>query len=57
MKRRSFIKTAASASAVAGAGVLSILKYPRGAQAAGWGAWPMDDKAKAAAFLPTELQP
>ncbi len=57
MKRRSFIKTAASATAAAGAGVFSILKYPRGAQAAGWGAWPMDDKAKAAAFLPAELQP
>ncbi|MGH1341470.1 MAG: hypothetical protein ACRBN8_07965 [Nannocystales bacterium] len=57
MKRRSFIKSAASATAVAGAGVFSILKYPRGASAAGWGAWPMDDKAKAAAFLPTELQP
>lgn len=57
MKRRSFIKTAASASAVAGAGVFSILKYPRGAQAAGWGAWPMDDRDKAAAFLPAELQP
>ena len=57
MKRRSFIKSAASVSAAAGAGVFSILKYPRGAHAAGWGAWPMDDKAKAAAFLPTELQP
>lgn len=57
MKRRSFIKTAASVSAAAGAGVFSILKYPRGAHAAGWGAWPMDDKAKAAAFLPPELQP
>ncbi len=57
MKRRTFIQSAASATAVGGAGVFSILKYPRGAQAAGWGAWPMDDKAKAAAFLPTELQP
>ncbi len=57
MKRRSFLKSAASATAVAGAGVFSILKYPRGASAAGWGAWPMADKAKAAAFLPTELQP
>jgi hypothetical protein len=57
MKRRSFIKSAASASAAVGAGVFSILKYPRGAQAAGWGAWPMDDRDKAAAFLPAELQP
>lgn len=57
MKRRSFIKSAASATAVAGAGVFSILKYPRGASASGWGAWPMEDKAKAAAFLPTELHP
>lgn len=57
MKRRSFLKSAASATAVTGAGVFSILKYPRGASATGWGAWPMEDKAKAAAFLPTELHP
>lgn len=55
MKRRKFIKTAASATAAAGAGVFSILKYPRNAHA-GWGAWPHDDPAKAEAFLPTELQ-
>lgn len=53
MKRRSFIKAAGSATAVAGAGVFSILKYPRGAKAAGWGTWPDD---KAAALLPAELQ-
>ncbi|MEM6291948.1 MAG: DUF1501 domain-containing protein [Myxococcota bacterium] len=59
MKRRSFIKSAATATAAAGAGVFSILKYPRGAQAAGWGAWPTDDRDrdKAAGLVPTELQP
>lgn len=53
MKRRTFIKSAGSTAAVAGAGVFSILKFPRGANAAGWGAWP-DDKARA--LLPQEMQ-
>ncbi len=42
MKRRTFLKTAAGTTAAAGAGVFSILKYPRGANAAGWGTWPAD---------------
>ena len=53
MRRRSFIKTAGGAAAAASAGVFAILKYPRGANAAGWGAWP-DDKMDA--FLPIEQQ-
>ena len=53
MKRRSFIKRAGGAAAAAGAGVFAILKYPRGANAAGWGAWPKD---KIDAFLPVEMQ-
>ncbi len=56
MKRRTFIRSAATTSAAVGAGAFSILKYPRGAQAAGWGAWPLDDKDKAAALLPEEMQ-
>jgi len=40
MKRRKFLKTAGAAGAAAGgAGVFSILKHPRNAQAA-WGQWP-----------------
>lgn len=42
MKRRSFLRTAGTASAAAAAGVFGILKFPRGARAAGWGAWPTD---------------
>jgi hypothetical protein len=53
MKRRSFIKRAGGAAAAVGAGVFTILKYPRGANAAGWGAWPKD---KIDAFLPVEQQ-
>ena len=53
MKRRSFIKRAGGVAAATGAGVFSILKYPRGASAAGWGAWPED---KEEAFLPLKQQ-
>jgi len=42
MKRRTFLKSAAMAGATASAGVFAILKYPRGARAAGWGVWPSD---------------
>lgn len=42
MKRRKFIKTAAGVGAATGAGVFGILKYPRGANASGWGQWPSD---------------
>jgi hypothetical protein len=52
MKRRSFLRTAGTASAAAAAGVFSILKYPRGARAAGWGAWPGD---RADLRLPDDL--
>jgi len=40
MKRRKFITTIGGASAAAAAGAFSILKSPRNAEAAGWGAWP-----------------
>lgn len=55
MKRRRFLK-AASAGAAASASAFSILKFPRGAHAAGWGAWPSSDAAKADALLPAELR-
>ncbi|MBX7083145.1 MAG: DUF1501 domain-containing protein [Nannocystaceae bacterium] len=42
MRRRTFLRTATTATAAASAGVFAILKYPRGARAAGWGAWPSD---------------
>ncbi len=42
MKRRSFLRTATTTGAAAAAGVFGILKFPRGAKAAGWGAWPAD---------------
>jgi hypothetical protein len=53
MKRRTFIKRAAGATAAASAGVFAILRFPRGANAAGWGAWPED---KLDAFLAPEQQ-
>ncbi len=54
MKRRTFIKTAASAGVAAGAGVFSILKYPRGANATTWGVWPEDREDL---LLPESLRP
>lgn len=42
MRRRTFVKTAAGTGVAAAAGVFGILKYPRGANAAGWGTWPGD---------------
>lgn len=42
MKRRSFLRKTATVGAASAAGVFAILKYPRGARAAGWGAWPAD---------------
>lgn len=53
MKRRSLLKGAAGAGLATGAGVFGILKYPRGANAAGWGAWPAD---KMDAILPEDLR-
>jgi len=47
MKRRNFIRTIGGASAAAGAGAFAILKHPRDAKAAGWGAWPGEEKAEA----------
>jgi len=53
MKRRSFLQTATSAGVAAGAGVFSILKYPRHARAAaGWGAWP---SSRVDAMLPADV--
>ena len=54
MKRRTFIKTAAGTGRATGAGVFGILKYPRGANAAGWGTWPTD---RADLMIPEELRP
>ncbi len=54
MKRRTFLKTAAGTSAAAGAGVFGILKYPRGANASGWGDWPEDRRDL---LIPDELRP
>ena len=54
MKRRTFIKTAAGTGLATGAGVFGILKYPRGANAAGWGTWPTD---RADLMIPEELRP
>ncbi|MCH9686008.1 MAG: DUF1501 domain-containing protein [Deltaproteobacteria bacterium] len=54
MKRRNFIKTAAGTGLAAGAGVFGILKYPRGANAAGWGTWPED---RADLLMPEQLRP
>ncbi|HWB75653.1 MAG TPA: DUF1501 domain-containing protein [Nannocystaceae bacterium] len=53
MKRRKFLKSAAIAGASASAGVFAILKYPRGARAAGWGVWPSD---KMSSILPADYQ-
>jgi hypothetical protein len=49
MKRRTFLRTATTAAAATTAGAFAILKYPRGARAAGWGDWPTD---KEEALLP-----
>ncbi|MEX1368742.1 MAG: DUF1501 domain-containing protein [Nannocystaceae bacterium] len=54
MKRRTFIKSAAGTGLAAGAGVFGILKYPRGANAAGWGTWPAD---RTDLMLPEDLRP
>lgn len=53
MKRRTFLKTAGSVGAASAAGVFGILRFPRGANAAGWGAWPTD---KEEALLPPALR-
>ncbi len=42
MRRRTFLRATSITGATAAAGVFGILKYPRGANAAGWGAWPAD---------------
>lgn len=49
MKRRTFLKRAGTAAAATSAGAFAILKYPRGAQAEGWGSWPTD---KESALIP-----
>jgi len=54
MKRRTFIKTATGTGLAAGAGVFGILKYPRGANAAGWGTWPSDREDL---MVPEDLRP
>jgi hypothetical protein len=54
MRRRSFIKSAAGTGLAAGAGVFGILKYPRGANAAGWGTWPADREDL---LIPEDLRP
>lgn len=54
MKRRTFIKTATGTGLAAGAGVFGILKYPRGANAAGWGTWPAD---RTDLMIPEDLRP
>lgn len=54
MRRRTFIKTAAGTGIAAGAGVFGILKYPRGANAAGWGTWPTDREDL---LIPADLRP
>lgn len=48
------MKTAAGTGLAAGAGVFGILKYPRGANAAGWGTWPTDREDL---MVPAELRP
>lgn len=53
MKRRRLLKGAAGAGVATAAGVFGILKYPRGASAAGWGTWP-DDKLDA--IIPEDLR-
>ena len=50
MQRRTFLKTAGIATAAGAA--FSVLKHPRGAQAA-WGDWPAD---KLEAMFPSERQ-
>jgi hypothetical protein len=54
MRRRTFIKSAAGTGLAAGAGVFGILKYPRGANAAGWGTWPTD---RTDLLIPDDLRP
>jgi hypothetical protein len=51
MRRRRFLTTTGAAGAALAGGVFGILKYPRSARAAGWGAWPAD---KMDAILPAE---
>src|SRR6185503_18800990 len=53
MRPRNFLRTTGTAGAVALGSAFGILKYPRGARAAGWGAWPAD---KMDAILPVERQ-
>lgn len=53
MRRRTFLRTAGSLGAATAAGAFGILRFPRGAKAAGWGAWPID---KDQAVLPPELR-
>ncbi len=55
MKRRRFLKNSAVAAGAAagGAGVFSILKHPRNAQAAAWGQWPADREDL---MVPPEMQ-
>jgi len=48
------MKTAAGTGLAAGAGVFGILKYPRGAHAAGWGTWPADREDL---MIPADLRP
>jgi Protein of unknown function (DUF1501) len=54
MRRRTFMKTAAGTGLAAGAGVFGILKYPRDANAAGWGTWPVDREDL---MIPEDLRP
>lgn len=53
MRRRNFLRTTGTVGAVALGSAFGILKYPRGARAAGWGAWPAD---KIDAILPPQRQ-
>lgn len=47
MRRRSFLRAAGTVGAATAASAFGILRYPRGARAAGWGAWPSDkDEAR-----------
>jgi hypothetical protein len=54
MRRRTFMKTAAGTGLAAGAGAFGILRYPRGANAAGWGTWPSDREDL---LIPEDLRP
>ena len=53
MRRRSFITSSAATAAAVGAGVFSIIRSPREAKAAAWGAWP-DDKLEG--IIPEDLR-